>query len=99
MLILKILKGDPTAKDWAKIGKMLEEGFTTGIDRPAGINWSIEWRPSSNASEPKPYLVTFKDGSVDQVDALGPTQARAIVEVGIRDGTFHGEIASIDERR
>ena len=48
MLILKILKGDPTAQDWAEIGKMLEEGYTTGIDRPYGINWTVEWKPSSN---------------------------------------------------
>jgi hypothetical protein len=34
-----ILKGKPTANDWAEIGKMLDEGYTSGIDRPLGINW------------------------------------------------------------
>jgi len=48
MLILKILKGDPTAQDWAEIGEMIEEGFKVGIDRPSGINWDLEWKPSSN---------------------------------------------------
>ena len=48
MIILKVLKGDPNAQDWAEIGKMLEEGYTTGIDRPPGINWTAEWKPSSN---------------------------------------------------
>ncbi len=48
MLILKIYKGDPTAQDWAEIGKMIEEGYTVGINRPLGINWEVEWKLSSN---------------------------------------------------
>ncbi len=48
MLIVKVLKGDPTAEDWREIGKMMEDGFHTGIDRPIGINWTAEWKPGSN---------------------------------------------------
>jgi len=61
-------------------------------------NLQLVIAPTPEVSELKLYLVTFKDGSVDQVDALGPTQARAIVEVGLRDGTFYGEIESIEKR-
>ena len=48
MIVLKILKGNPTPDDWLIIGKMLEEGYTTGIDQPSGINWTVEWQPNSN---------------------------------------------------
>ena len=51
MIILKILKGDPEPEDWLHIGEMLKEGFTSGIDQPPGINWTVEWEPSSNLKE------------------------------------------------
>ena len=47
-MILKILKRDPKLDDWTEIGKMIEEGYTTRIDRPVGLNWTVEWKPSSN---------------------------------------------------
>jgi len=56
MITLKILKGDPTAKNWADIGILLEGGSTTGIDQPPGINWTVEWKPSSNVNPPKETL-------------------------------------------
>lgn len=44
------------------------------------------------------YLVTFKDGSIEPVTALGLTQARAIIEAKIREGTLTGEIEKIEKR-
>ncbi len=48
MLILTIYKGDPSPEDWKKIGEMIQEGYHTGIDQPANINWGVEWKPGSN---------------------------------------------------
>jgi len=42
VIIVTIHKGNPTAQDWAEIGKMIEDGFKAGIDRPFGINWEME---------------------------------------------------------
>ena len=37
-----IHRGKPTANDFAEIGRMIEEGYHTGIDMPWGISWEIE---------------------------------------------------------
>ncbi len=36
-----ITKGKPTPEQWLEIGKMIDEGYHTGIDRPMGITWTI----------------------------------------------------------
>lgn len=48
MITLRVLKGDPNAQDWAEIGQMLADGHTAGIDKPKGLNWTVEWSPNSN---------------------------------------------------
>ena len=37
-----IHKGKPTPEDWKEIGRMIDEGYHTGIDMPYGINWEKE---------------------------------------------------------
>lgn len=50
-----IHKGNPTPEQWAEIGRMIQEGHHTGIDRPYGINWEVDCPP------PKAFIVSSKD--------------------------------------
>lgn len=38
---IKIYKGKPTDYDWEEINRMIADGYTSGIDRPYGINWEL----------------------------------------------------------
>ena len=44
----------------------------------------------------KCYRVWFRDGSACLVDALGETQARCIVEAGIKEGKYCGSVDYIE---
>jgi len=37
-----IHKGNPTPEDFKEIGRMIKEGYHTGINQPNGINWEIK---------------------------------------------------------
>lgn len=39
---LNIIEGKPTAEDWVTIGRMIDEGYHTGIGMPYGITWKLE---------------------------------------------------------
>ena len=38
-MYVNIIEGKPTAEDWFEIGKMLDKGYHTGLNRPLGITW------------------------------------------------------------
>ncbi len=38
---IEILEGDPTPEDWRDIADLIDEGYTSGYERPVGINWTL----------------------------------------------------------
>lgn len=32
---------DPTPEDWQRLGEMIQEGYSSGINLPVGMTWKI----------------------------------------------------------
>jgi len=58
-LTIKILSGRPDKVDLHKIIDMICEGYRSGIDQPAGVNWELE---SDTATYN--YLQKLVDGDI-----------------------------------